>query len=107
MRKQFETRKARVERAAKLRVTAIEREKTEFLAKQRAEIERRNAKTRAEMATYLREADSPAARTDARRVEIGREAAELLRRSKTATAAEKATIDRRAAELMAELERLK
>ena len=54
----------------------------------------------------MREADSPLARAEARRIEIRAEAVELLRRSHSASATERDQIDRRAAELLAELERL-
>jgi hypothetical protein len=87
--------------AAELTVT-INSEREQFRRQRAAELEARNEKTRAEIARHLQ-----AVRGDSRRLEIQLEAAELLRRSRTASGADRVQIDRRAAQLMAELERLK
>jgi hypothetical protein len=69
----------------------------QFLASERQKVETENRVVRTAIAGHrLDQAD---ARFDA----IEREARELSRRAKTATAAERAAIDRRAAELLAEL----
>jgi hypothetical protein len=80
----------------------VNKEREEFRRRRAAELEARNRQTRAEMRRHFE-----AGRAESRRLEIEREAAKLLEQSRTASAADRAQIDRRAAELLAELERLK
>jgi hypothetical protein len=102
MTKLIERQRAWAERTSADLALTINKEREQFRRQQAAELQARNEKTRAEIARLLQ-----AARADSRRLEIELEAAELLRRSRTASAAERAKIDGRAAQLMAELERLK
>jgi hypothetical protein len=80
----------------------VNQEREEFRRRQAAELEARNQQTRAEIASRLE-----AARAESRRLEIGAEAAQLLRQSKSASPAERARIERRAEQLIEELKRLK
>ena len=84
----------------------IGRERERFLESRKAALRSRNEKTRAEMAAHLRQADSPSARAEARRLEMREEAAELMRRSQSAQGAEQDEIQKRAAQLLEELRRL-
>jgi hypothetical protein len=91
--------------AADLMKTA-EGERARLFERRSATLKERNERTRAELARRLRAADSPAARAEARRVEIQEEAADLIRRSETASGSEQLEIERRAEQLAAELRRL-
>ncbi len=102
MTKLIERQRVWVQRTSAELAATVNSERLQFRRQRAAELEARNEKTRAEMARHLE-----AARADSRRLEIELEAAELFRRSRTASAADRVQIDRRAAQLMAELERLK
>jgi hypothetical protein len=106
MAKLAEARAPRLAKAAAAREAAIDRERGGLQQRRRADLEARNAKTRAEIRRLAAQAKTPAALAAARRVEIGREAAELVERSNSAPPNERDAIDRRAAELMEELKRL-
>jgi hypothetical protein len=87
-------------------VRTAEAERARFLQRRQRTLEERNAMTRAQLARRLRAADTPAARAEARRVEIQAEGADLMRRSETASASELAEIERRAGQLSAQLRRI-
>jgi hypothetical protein len=98
--------KAWIARATADLVRTAEAERTRFLEGRRATLNERNARSRAQLSSRLRAADTPAARAEARRIEILTETADLVRRAETASAPERLEIERRAGQLGAELRRL-
>ena len=103
-------RQARAEAEAKAKVAAakvqaeFEAERTKFLQAQKAKLEAENAKVRAEV-TRLRQ-QQPAPAQSPQLDAIRREAGQLLERSKTASPAERAQIEQRAAQLIQQLQQM-
>jgi hypothetical protein len=98
--------KAWATRAAAELTRSAETEGARFLERRAATLRSRNDQIRAELTRRARAADSPAARAEARRVEIQQEAAALMQRFETASPSEQMDIERRAGQLAAELRRL-
>jgi len=93
---------AKVPAAASKAREKFDQRRTEFEKKQQEKITADNQKVKAEFAKLGKDAGSG---PDARRASIENEASELSARYKTASATEKAQIDRRANELLRELGR--
>jgi hypothetical protein len=90
--------------AAATAQAAFEADRAKFLQGQKAKLEAENAKVRAEVSRLRQQRPAPAQspQLDA----IRREAGQLLERSKTASPAERAQIDQRAAQLLQQLQQM-